>query len=174
MGQAGLREGGITIDILQWVDQLEALLTEGWRVPLSSNVVVNENAAFEIIDQMRIHVPEELKQARRVQQQQDRIIAQAKEEANRIKSQARQEADAQLSQHEQVVVAQAKADQIMESARNQAEARRQDADQYALQVLRDLEASLEASIRQVRNGIKQISAHSQKAAPELNSPEEIA
>ena len=152
-------EGGGAIDILQWLDQLEALLTEGWRVPFTANVMVNENEFFEIIDQMRIRIPDALKQAQRIQQQQERIIAQAKEEANRIKAQARQEAEAALSQHEQVVVAQAKAEQILENARAKAEALRQDADQYALQMLRDLEVALDASLRQVRNGIKQVSAN---------------
>jgi len=151
-------ESEATVDILQWIDQLEALLTEGMRIPLTGNVVVDENDVFEIIDQMRIRVPEELKQARRIQQQQERIIAQAKEEANRIKAQARLEAEASLSQHEQVVVAQAKAEQIVERARAEADALRQEADQYALQVLRELEAALEASLRQVRNGIKKISS----------------
>jgi len=108
---------------------------------------------------MRIRIPEALKQAQRIQQQQERIIAQAKEEANHIKAQARQEAEAALSDQEQVIVAQAKADQILDSARAKTEALRQDADQYALQVLRDLEMALDASLRQVRNGIKQVSAH---------------
>jgi dsDNA-specific endonuclease/ATPase MutS2 len=158
-----------SIDILQWIDQLEALLTEGWRLPFSARVVVDEHAVFEIIDQMRIRIPEELKQARRIQQQQERIIAQAKEEANRIKAQARQEAEAALSQHEQVVVAQAKAEQILERARSEAEALRQEADQYALQVLRELEAALEASLRQVRNGIKKISSRQFEAGEALDS-----
>ena len=152
-------EGGITIDILQWLDQLEALLTEGWRVPFTANVVVSENEFFEIIDQMRIRIPDALKQAQRIQQQQERIVAQAKEEANRIKAQARQEAEASLSQHEQVVVAQTKADQILDGARAKTEALRQDADQYALTVLRDLEMALDASMRQVRNGIKSVNAN---------------
>ncbi|MGQ9666444.1 MAG: hypothetical protein ACUVWB_03940, partial [Anaerolineae bacterium] len=69
-------EQGSSIDILQWIDQLEALLTEGWRIPFTANVVVDEHAVFEIIDQMRIRIPEELKQARRIQQQQERILAQ--------------------------------------------------------------------------------------------------
>lgn len=158
-----------SIDILQWVDQLEALLTEGWRIPFTANVVVDEHAVFEIIDQMRIRIPEELKQARRIQQQQERLLAQAKEEANRIKAQARQEAEAALSQHEQVVVAQAKAEQILERARSEAEALRQEADQYALQVLRELEAALEASLRQVRNGIKKISSRQLEAGGSLDS-----
>ena len=136
-------EQGSSIDILQWVDQLEALLTEGWRIPFTANVVVDEHAVFEIIDQMRIRIPEELKQARRIQQQQERLLAQAKEEANRIKAQARQEAEAALSQHE--------------------------ADQYALQVLRELEAALEASLRQVRNGIKKISSRQFEAGGSLDS-----
>jgi hypothetical protein len=157
-------EGGVTIDILQWIDQLEALLTKAYRVPFTSNVMVNESEFFEIIDQMRIRIPEELKQAKRVQQQQERILAQAKEEANRLKMQARQEADSALSQHEQVVVAQAKADQILESARAQAEAMRNEADKYVLDVLRELESTLEGSLRQARNGIKQVSIRSETVA----------
>ena len=121
--------------------------------------MVSESEFFEIIDQMRIRIPDALKQAQRIQQQQERIIAQAKEEANRLKAQARQEAEASLSQHEQVVVAQAKSDQILDAARIQTEALRQDADQYALQVLRGLEMALDTSLRQVRNGIKQVNAN---------------
>ncbi len=166
-------KGGVTIDILQWIDQLEALLTKGYRVPFSGNVIVNENEFFEIIDQMRIRIPEELKQAKRVQQQQERIIAQAKEEANRIKLQAREEAEAALSQHEQVVVAQAKADQILESARTHAEAMRRDADQYALGVLREMETNLELSLRQVRNGIKRVSERSEQIAGEEETVEPL-
>jgi vacuolar-type H+-ATPase subunit H len=118
--------------------------------------MVKEAEFFEIIDQMRIRIPEELKQAKRIQQQQERIIAQAKEEANRLKLQARQDADMSLSQHEQVVVAQARADQILDAARDQAEAMRLDADKYTLQLLRQLEGTLEMSLRQIRNGIKQV------------------
>jgi len=151
-----VREGGITIDILQWVDQLETLVNEGWRVPFTSNVMINENAVFEIIDQMRIHIPEELKQAKRVQQQTDRLLAQAKEEAERIKGQARRESEEMLSQNEQIFAAQARHDQIIEDARREAEALRQDAQQYAMQVLQDLEGSLDGSLRLVRNGIKRI------------------
>lgn len=152
------RKGGITIDILQWLDQLENLFTRGWRLPFTANVVVNEAEFFDIIDQLRIRIPDELKQAKRIQQQQERLIAQAKEEASRIRAQAREEAESSLSQHEQVVVAQAKADQILDSAAQQAEAMRLEADQYALKVLRELEVALESSLRQVRNGIKHVSS----------------
>jgi cell division septum initiation protein DivIVA len=118
--------------------------------------MVNENAIFEIIDQMRIHIPEELKQAKRVQQQVDRLLAQAKEEGERIKGQARQESEDMLSQNEQVFAAQARHAQIIEDARREADSLRQDAQQYAMQVLQDLEGSLDGSLRLVRNGIKRI------------------
>ncbi len=169
-----MREGGITIDILQWVDQLETLVNEGWRVPLTSNVMINENAIFEIIDQMRIHIPEELKQAKRVQQQIDRLLAQAKEEAERIKGQARRESEELLSQNEQVFAAQARHDQIVEEARRNAEALRQDAQQYAMQVLQDLEGSLDGSLRLVRNGIKRIQSELDTSQETSSSSEDIA
>jgi cell division septum initiation protein DivIVA len=164
----------VIIDILQWLEQLEALLTEGWRIPFTANVVVNKYAYFEIIDQMRTHIPDELRQARKVQQQSERIIAQAREEANRIKGQARQDAETSLSQHEQVVVAQAKAEQILEMASNQAETLRQEADQYALDTLRSIEGIMETSLRTVRNGIKKMSEDAEQAALARPSGEEPA
>jgi len=120
-------------------------------------VVVNENAFFDILQEMQIHIPEELKQARRVQQQQERILAQAKEEATRIKGQARQEAEESLAQHEQIIVAQARAEQIIEEARREAQGLRMEANQYAAQVLHELEMTLDGSLKMARNGIKRLS-----------------
>jgi len=150
------------------------LLTEGWRIPFTANVVVNKYAYFDIIDQMRTNIPDELRQAKKVQQQAERILAQAREEANRIKAQARQDAEASLSQHEQVVVAQAKAEQILEMAASQAEALRQDADRYALETLRAIEATMEASLRTVRNGIKQMSEKPDRPASYTTAREDKA
>jgi len=136
--------------------------------------MVNENAIFEIIDQMRIHIPEELKQAKRVQQQTDRLVAQAKEEAERIKTQARRESEELLSQNEQVYAAQARHAQIVEDARREAESLRQDAQQYAMQVLQDLEGSLDGSLRLVRNGVKRIQSDREAGKGTSSSAQDIA
>lgn len=135
--------------------------------------MVNENAIFEIIDQMRIHIPEELKQAKRVQQQTDRMVAQAKEEAERIKTQARRESEDLLSQNEQVYAAQARHAQIIDDARREADSLRQDAQQYAMQVLQDMEGSLDGSLRLVRNGIKRIQVDRESSKGTASSPQDL-
>ena len=73
------------MDILHLIDQLEALLNEGSHPPLvGKRVLLDEQRAWEIIDQMRVSIPEEVKKAKRINQERDRIIAQANEEGARI------------------------------------------------------------------------------------------
>ena len=67
------------MDILHLVDRLEQLVNEGRRLPLSNKVMVDEQKIWDLIDQMRISVPEEVKKAKRTNQERDRIIAQAHE-----------------------------------------------------------------------------------------------
>ena len=51
------------MDILHLVDRMEELFNSGKQVPLTRNVMVDENAFMDIIDQMRISIPEEIKSA---------------------------------------------------------------------------------------------------------------
>ncbi len=80
------------MDILHLVDRLEELFNNSKPLPLSRNVVVDENAFMDIIDQMRISIPDEVKKAQQIIAQKDRILAQAQEEANRTVQIAREKA----------------------------------------------------------------------------------
>ena len=82
----------INIDILYLVDRLEAAINKGFVVPFSSKRMIDEDEALDIIDQMRIAVPEEIRQARRVTHDKDRVLAQAKEEADRVVQLAKEDA----------------------------------------------------------------------------------
>ena len=82
------------MDILHLVDRLEQLINESARWPLTTKRMVEEEQALNLIDQMRVAVPEEIKKAKRIQQEKDRLLAQAQEEAERIKDLAREEAKA--------------------------------------------------------------------------------
>ena len=63
------------MDILHLVDRLEELFNNSKPIPLSRNVVVDENSFMDIIDQMRISIPDEIKKAQQVIAQKDRILA---------------------------------------------------------------------------------------------------
>jgi vacuolar-type H+-ATPase subunit H len=144
------------MDIQHLVDRLEQTLNESFRLPLSAYLFVNEDEIFNIIDQMRVAVPEEVKRANRIEAEKDRILAQAKEEAERIRELAKQEAGELVKRDAITMSAQQRALNILERARRHGEALRRDADVYVVQVLGKLEEDLLRSLSIVRNGLRKV------------------
>jgi cell division septum initiation protein DivIVA len=144
------------MDIQHLVDRLEQVLNNSYRFPLSAYLMVNEDEVFNIVDQMRVTIPEEVKRASRVEAEKDRILAQAKEEAERIRGLAKDEAQELIGRDAIMATAQQRAENILERARRDAEALRQDADVYVLEVLTKLEEDLSRSLTVVRNGMRKV------------------
>jgi vacuolar-type H+-ATPase subunit H len=146
-------KGVFAVDILYLVDRLEEMINEGWHIPLTTNVVLDEEEFLDIIDQMRISVPEEIKQAKRIQQERDRLVSQAKDEADRMLALAREQNQALLSDHELIRAAEAQKQAIIVEGHREIQAMRKDADVYVAEVLGQLEDQLSGLIRTVHNGI---------------------
>jgi len=144
------------MDIQHLVDRLEDLIDEGRHVPMSKFTVVDEERALEIIDQMRISIPEQIEKATRVVNQRDRLIAQANEEATRMLDLARQKSEELVQRDAIVQTAQHRAENLMVQARQEATAIRDEADAYVMDVLRELEGHLLRTLTIVRNGITKI------------------
>lgn len=152
------------MDIQHLVDRLEQILNESFRLPLSPYLFVDEEKVFDIIDQMRVAIPEEVKRANRIEAEKDRLLAQAKEEGERIRGLARQEANELVNRDGITHSAQQRADNIMERARRDAEALRRDADVYVIEVLAKLEDDLLRSLSVVRNGLRKVQVEQETPA----------
>jgi cell division septum initiation protein DivIVA len=146
------------MDIQHLVDRLEQVLNGSFRFPLSSYLLVNEDRVFNIVDQMRVAIPEEVKRANRVEAEKERIMAQAKEEAERIRGLAKQEAGELVKRDAIMATAQQRADNILERARRDAQMLHGDADVYVVDVLTKLEEDLLRSLSVVRNGLDKVHA----------------
>jgi hypothetical protein len=157
------------MDILHLIDRLEALLNEGSHPPFIKKVMIDEQRAWEIIDQMRVAIPDEVKKAKRTIQERDRIMAQANEEAARNVELAKEEAAQLTVEHEIAKSAQNRANQILERAQRDATQQRADADDYSLKVLADLEAELVKQLTVARNGLLKLEA--ERAGREIRSAE---
>jgi cell division septum initiation protein DivIVA len=142
------------MDILYLIDELESRLTEGRRIPLTSNVIVDEEECFDIINEMRSRIPEEVKQAKRTERERERIIAQAHEEAERLVALAKERAKEVLGEDEIVKGAEARAQTIIERAQHEADKVKTDADDYVIAVLTHLESQLGSLLTTVQNGIR--------------------
>ncbi len=144
------------MDIQHLVDRLEDLIDEGRHLPMSKFTVIDEERALEIIDQMRISIPEQIEKATRVVNQRDRLIAQANEEATRMLDLSRQKSDELVQRDAIVQTAQHRAENILNQARQEAAAIRDEADSYVMDVLKELESHLLRTLTIVRNGVTKI------------------
>lgn len=150
------------MDILHLIDRLEELFNQSRPIWFTHNVIVDEDRMLDLIDQMRVAIPEEVKKSQQLMAQRDRILAQAQEEANRTIAIAREKSDQLIERDSVSQASQVRADQIVAQARVEADKIRQDADEYVLETLRQLEMELDRSITQVRNGIQALQQEKQK------------
>jgi cell division septum initiation protein DivIVA len=127
------------------IDELEDALAEGRRVPFSGRLLVDEERILDIIDRMRVAVPEELKQARRVIGEQERLLSEARTQV-------------QQAMEEQGLLAAVEAERgrLLAEAERDAQNIRAGADDYARQVLEDLEQRLVRLTASVQNGLKEL------------------
>ena len=150
------------MDIQHLVDRLEQALGESRS--FGGYLFVNEDRIFNLIDQMRVAIPEEVKRANRIEAEKDRILAQAKEEAERIRGLAKAEAMELVKRDAVVASAQQRADNIVERARREADVLRGDADTYVVDSLAKLEEDLLRLLSVVRNGMRKVQAEQDGAA----------
>ncbi len=161
------------MDIQHLVDRLEQALNESYRIPLSAYLMVHEDKLFNLIDQLRVAVPEEVRRANRIESEKERILAQANEEGERIRELAKQEASDLVKRDAIMMTTQQRSDNILERARRDADALRSDADAYVVEVLIKLEEDLLRSLAVVRNGLHKVDVVEEEpvVAPETSSTE---
>jgi DNA anti-recombination protein RmuC len=128
------------------IDELEEVLAEGRRVPLTRRLMVDEERMLDVIDRMRVAVPEELKQARRIVQEQDRLL---KEAQGRLQQ--------TLDEQGLLAAIEEERQRLLQEAEQEASQVRDGADEYAHKVLKDLDEYLMKILTNVRNGLKALS-----------------
>ena len=159
------------MDILQLIDRLEELFNDGKPIPFTHNVSVDEDRMLDIIDQMRIAIPDEVKKAKQLLSQRDRVMAQAQEESNRTLELAREKADGLVNKDGIVQEAERRSEQIIRQARADAEATRYEADDYVVATLNRLQDELTRSLNQVNNGVRALEEErTRRSTPKTQAP----
>ena len=144
------------MDIYALLDQLEQLVNSSRKIRFSNKVMVDEDELLDLIDQLRTAIPDELRQAKRMLTEREKILSNAHSEAERLVQQAEQDASSIVDNDKVVAAAQAHADRLLAEARQSADAVRTGADEYAAEVLRSLEQMLSNFLGHVRNGLAEL------------------
>ena len=152
-------------------------------VPLSNNVMVDRSKIGELVAQLRMAVPQEIRRAEEMLSRKDDIMSSAVSEAHQARQQLEQDFRTRLSDHElgrkaeeMLREAEATSRRMIDQAEREAENRRNQADAYALRTLRDLERELTAATGSVRKGIDALAGATLAAtpSPSIPSPSDFA
>jgi cell division septum initiation protein DivIVA len=140
------------MDIMALIDRIEEIVDNARGVPFSSNKMVDPDKVYEIIDEVRAQYPDELKQARWIVKERQEMLEEAEKEANRILEEARDRAQALANETEVVRLAEAQAADILDKARTQEREIRLGAEDYADEMLANLEVNLGKLLTAVQRG----------------------
>ena len=141
------------MDIMALIDRIEEIVDNAKGVPFSAtSKMVDSDKIYEVVDEVRAQYPDELKQARWIVKERQEMLEEAEKEANRILEEARDRAQALANETEVVRLAQAQADDIMEKARTQEREIRLGAEDYADEMLANLEVNLGKLLTAVQRG----------------------
>jgi len=136
------------------IERLESLVANGRRLPLSSSVILDQSVALEYIDQLRVTIPEEIKSARRVTNEVERLLEQAREEAEQILARAQEQATYLIEERELTRQAEELSHEIIRQAQTEADEIRRGADDYASEVLMGLEAEVLRTLKTIKRGLE--------------------
>jgi cell division septum initiation protein DivIVA len=160
------------VDIMFLLERLESLVATGTGVPATRKVLVDKDAVLELIDQLRVAVPEEIHAAKRINAEGERIIEKANDEAGRIIARAQEQATYLIGERGLTEAAQAEGRRIVAEAGEAADGVRLGADAYAAQILESLEAEVRKALSGIEKGIG-VLEHRQaelRGEPELPEP----
>ena len=127
-------------------------MANGRRLPFSENVIVNQADALEWIDQLRVTIPEEIKSARRVTNEVERLLEQAREEAEQILARAQEQATYLIEERELTRQAEELSHEILRQAQLEVDEIRRGADDYASEVLVGLESEVMRTLKTIKRG----------------------
>jgi hypothetical protein len=123
------------------------------KLPLTNSVVLDQAAVLELIDQLRVSVPDEVRQAKRITEEAARITERARDEGDAVVARAQEQAAQMLEERELVRMAQQRAGEILDAANHEAAEVRRGADEYAAGVLIRLEGECIKALTSIKRGI---------------------
>jgi cell division septum initiation protein DivIVA len=166
------------MEILEIITALEELTIQSRRLPVGGNLVIDRKRILDLIDQLRLAIPADIRQATQLLEARDEIVADAHEQSRVVIEDAHKERDNQLDQativketqersqkmlveteqraQQTITEAELTANAHLEQAAHAADQQLQDADRYALEVLTRLDAQLKAFLESIRVSIESL------------------
>ena len=155
-----VKPSGLGIDgdpgraLLQIIDQLEVVVGSAMRLPATNRVILDRVELLDLVDQLRVAVPDEIQEARDILMEREDLLTHAQSEAERAAAEVREQVAGRVEDSEITEAAKERARQIIAAAVAEATETRSEVNAYALEVLQRLEDELSGNLTTVRGGIR--------------------
>jgi len=144
------------MEVFTLLDNLEELIENSKKVPLSGKCVIDQDEITDLIKEIRLKLPDELKQAKWVKEERDRILAEAQKEADDVVKEAENEIISKIDDHEITKKAYEQKNQIMSAANENSRQITQGAKEYADNILASLQKTLETTLKEIEQDRKEL------------------
>ncbi|MDA8236102.1 MAG: ATPase [Clostridia bacterium] len=150
------------MELLNVLNDLEELVEEATKIPMTNKVVIDADDLLDYVDRIRSVLPEEIKQAKWIVNEHQKIIDDAEIEAKRIVEEGQNQVSKIAEETEVVKQAQAHAEDIINQAKQVANEIRNGANEYADDLLESLQKTLEKTLGEVARGRDELSSTKKK------------
>ncbi len=137
------------MDIMEIIELMEETVDKAPSVPLSGKILLDKEDILDYIQEMRLSYPDEVKEAKWVKEERQRILSEAEARADSMIKTAEAKMIQMVDENEITKQAQEYATQLVEDAKAQATKLITDSDQYADDILGDIERRLEMLLKKV-------------------------
>lgn len=138
------------MDIMEIIDMMEETIDKASAVPLTGKVMLDKDELLDYIQEIRLVYPDELKEAKWVKEERQRILSEAESRAESIRKSAEETQMQLIDEHEITKCAYDKANELVNTATAKAMDIKTDTDQYVDDILNDVEHRLDLLLRKVR------------------------
>jgi len=145
------------LDALKVMEEFEDLISKSKRLPLTSNVIINEGKIYDFLDKLKASFPEEFKQARWIVKERDQVLDDSRKEADRIVKEAQENANKLILETEIIKKAQRESEVIIKQSETKARGIRLEAEDYIDSKLANLEATLQKLLLSIEKGRDKLS-----------------
>lgn len=137
------------MEIFTLLENLEELVENSKKMPFTNKIMIDQEDILDVVKEIRLKLPEDLKQAKWVREERERIFEEAKKEADDVVKEAENRIISMIDEHEITKKAYEQKNQIMEAANENSRQITQGAKEYADNILADLEGKLEKVLKEI-------------------------
>ena len=138
------------MDIMEIIDMMEETIEKASSVPLTGKVMIDKDELLDYIQEIRLVYPDEMKEAKWVKEERQRILSEAENRAETIQKNAEETQMQLIDEHEITKCAYEQANELVNEAQKRAMEIKTDTDQYVDDILNDAEHRLDLLLRKIR------------------------